>query len=126
MLVWGDKKDCDLLTAVLPDVFALLPPPTGDAPPPLPLSDPGVMEHLMRKAGLSPVEGLELASPLVFTDHATAIRAVMSAMARAIRHAGEEPVRRAIADALARIAPESGPLVLKSRFRILTATRASE
>src|SRR5262245_2989915 len=121
MLVWGKKEDCDLVNIVLPPVFALMPPTPAAASPAF--AERGVMESLMRQAELSPLEAREINEPLVFPDPATATRAIMSAMTRAIRHAGEDAVKRAVVDGLARIATAGGPVVLKSRFRLLTAIR---
>lgn len=122
MLVWGRRQDCELLTVVMPAVFALLPPANTNAPP-LALAEPGVIEGLMREAGLSALESSELANALAFPDQATAVRAIMSAAARAIRHAGEEAVRRAIAETLARVVRADGSIVFKNHFRLVTARR---
>ena len=94
MLVWGRREDCDLLTKVMPAVFALLPPSLPNAPPPLPLTAPGVIEDLMVQAGLIPNNVKELPAALEFADIGIATRAVMSASARAIMHSGEECVRQ--------------------------------
>lgn len=123
MLVWGRKAECDLLDVVLPPVFALLPPAASTAA--LPLAEPGIIDGLMTDAGLLPRESQDIETPLVFPDFPTAVRAIMSAMARAIRHAGEEVVRTAITSGLSRIASGRGPVILKSRFRLVTAQRGA-
>jgi SAM-dependent methyltransferase len=120
MLAWGRKDDCDLIRIVLPAIFELLPPAPAAAAPPL--AEPGV-KGLVREAGLLPGPGVELAVPLAFPDHVTAVRAVMSAMTRVIRHAGEEVVRQRAAEGLARLTSADGTVVLNSRFRLQTATR---
>jgi SAM-dependent methyltransferase len=124
MLVWGRREDCDLLAKVLPPVFALLPPsPTPAAATP-PLAEPGVVERLMRDAGLAPAEARDIVEPLVFPNLDTAVRAITSAMARAIRHAGEAKVRAAIVDGLTRTAPVTGGSVsLRSTFRLVCAAK---
>jgi SAM-dependent methyltransferase len=121
MLVWGPKEHCEMLNTVLPPVFALMPPSPTPATPPL--SNPGIMESLMPEARLAPGQRIEIDVPLVFPDHDTAIRAVMSAMTRPIRHAGEIAVRGTISEGLHRIASGEGAIALKSRFCILTGTR---
>jgi SAM-dependent methyltransferase len=121
MLVWGRRQDCDLLASVLPPVFALLPPAPASASPPL--AEPGVIEGIMHDAGLSAAHAREIDAPLVFRDLEVGVTAIASAMARAIRHAGEAKVRAVILDGLARIGPASGPVSLKSRFRLVCATR---
>jgi len=121
MLVWGRRQDCDLLASVLPPVFALLPPAPASASPPL--AEPGIIEGLMHDAGLSAAHARDIVEPLVFRDVEVAVSAIASAMARAIRHAGETKVRGVIRDGLARISTGGGPISLKSRFRLVCATR---
>jgi SAM-dependent methyltransferase len=122
ILVWGRKSECDLLSTVLPGVFALLPPPPPLAGTSLPaLTEPGVIQDLLREAGMSPAEAIDINSPLNFPDRATAIRGIMSAMARAIHHSGEDAVRRRIDDGLALVTGSDGPIALRSRFRLVTA-----
>jgi hypothetical protein len=120
ILVWGRKSDCDLLSTVLPGVFALLPaPPAGPSLPAL--AEPGVIEDLLREAGMMPADAIDINAPLIFPDRATAIRGIMSAMVRAIRHAGEDVVKRRIDDGLALVTGSDGPIALRSRFRLVTA-----
>jgi SAM-dependent methyltransferase len=123
MLVWGRREDCDLLTKVMPAVFALLPPPPPNAPPPLALSEPGVIEDLMAQAGLIPNNFSELSVALEFADIGIAARAIMSASARAIMHSGEERVQRGIEDALHSTVRSDGTIRLDNRFRLALATR---
>ncbi len=123
MLVWGRKQDCDLLATVLPPVFALLPTTPAGLPPP-PLAEPGVIEELMHGAGLSPKAAHDIDSPLMFPNRDTALRAILSASTRVVRHAGEAAVRQAASKGLAEVAPMGGPLTLKSRFRLVLATPA--
>lgn len=122
-LVWGRKEECDLLNAILPPVFALLPAAPTAAPSP-PLHEPGVIESVMQQAGLTPEDAHDIDAPLVFPDRPTAVRAILSAMARAIGHAGEAAVRDIVEGGLARIANAPGPIVLKSVFRLVIARRA--
>jgi SAM-dependent methyltransferase len=123
MLVWGRKDACDMLTKVLPPVFALLPPTPPPAAAPPALAEPGVIERLMQDAGLVPIESHEIDGPLEFPNAETAIRAIMAAMTRPIRHAGEDAVRQAVVQGLAQVASGSGPLVLNNRFRLARARR---
>ena len=123
MLVWGRREDCDLLTKVMPAVFALLPPPSANAPPPLPLTAPGVIEDLMVQAGLIPKNVSEIAVALEFADIGIAVRAIMSASARAIMHSGEECVRSGVEDALRSSVQSDGSIRLDNCFRLALATR---
>ena len=125
MLVWGAREHCELLSNVMPAIFALLPPPPSGAPPPqqLPLAEQGFIEELMRGAGLEPVTASEISPPLSFPDMETATRAILSASARAIRHAGEATVRGNVTGALTPFARTDGSVRLSNRFRLVTARR---
>ena len=121
MLVWGRREACELVSGTMAAVFALLPPaPSGAAPPAF--AQPGVIEGLMAKAGLAPTADGEFACALAFPDAGAAVRAVMSAAARAIRHAGEDAVRDAIVGTLPRFTRPGGEVVWNNRFRWVAAT----
>ncbi len=122
MMVWGKREDCDLLTKVMPSIFALLPPPSPDALPPLPLADRGVIEGMMVNAGLKPKDAIEFSAPLEFADSEVAVRAVMSASARAIAHVGEKRVKLAVEDALRSATRGDGSVRLDNRFRLVLAS----
>jgi SAM-dependent methyltransferase len=122
MLVWGKREDSDLLTKVMPSVFALLPPPLPDAPGPLPLADDGVIEGVMVQAGLVPKHTTEFSAPLEFADTGLAVRAMMSASARAIAHVGEKRVKSTIEDALRSSTWSDGSVHLDNRFRLVLAS----
>ena len=123
MLVWGRREDSDLLSKVMPAVFALLPPPPADAPKPMPLAEPGAVEKIMEEAGLLPKDAREFAAALEFPTLDVALRAIMSAAARAIRHAGEDRVRQAVEGALQPAIQPDGTVRLDNRFRIVAAER---
>ena len=122
MLVWGKREDCDLLTKVMPSIFALLPPSPPNSTPPLQLSAPGAIENVMAQAGLMPSIS-ELSAALEFADIGVAVRAIMSASARAIMHSGEERVRRSVEDALRSAVQADGSIRLDNRFLLALATR---
>ncbi len=123
MLTWGPRQACDLISKVMPAVFALLPPPAAAAPAPV-FAEPGVIEALMRRAGLEPGTGSEFEAVLAFPDLETGVRACLAASARAIRHAGEAAVRQAIAAAMAPFAGAHGEVRLVNRFRVVVARKA--
>ena len=123
MLVWGRREDSDLLAKVMPAVVALLPKSPPPAAPPPAFAEPGVIEALMAEAGLAASESVELPGALRFADAATAMRAILSAAARAIRHAGVKTVRRAVAEALAPLTGADGGVVLNNVFRLSTGFR---
>jgi SAM-dependent methyltransferase len=124
MLHWGMRQDCEFISGTMPAVFALLPAGRPGAPPPRPLAEPGVIEALMREAGLVPKESGEFPAPLVAPDADTAVRIVLTGAARAIDHAGEEAVATAIRGTLPKFTRPDGSVVWNNRFRWVTATRA--
>jgi SAM-dependent methyltransferase len=123
VLVWGRREDCDILNKVMPVVSALLPAPAAVSPPPPPLSVSGAIEDLMRRAGLEPTSSEEIAGTLAFPDLDTALRAIMSATARAIAHAGPERVRDVVGTALFPCLQGDGTVRLDNRFRLVLASK---
>lgn len=123
MLVWGPAQDCDLLTGILPAVFALLPPsPSDDGPD---FSQPGVIEGAMHKAGLTPLDGNALEGELCYPNAETACRAIASSppFQRAAGYAGDEAANKALSAAFARFTRPDGSVTLKNRFRWVVAVR---
>jgi hypothetical protein len=105
-------------------VSALRPlaPPTPSGPPPsatLALGRPGVLEDVMRAAGLKPERSGGVDVPFEVDDRDTLERAfLMDAwFLGAIDHAGEADVRRAIAEAAAPFRRPDGSYRLENRFR---------
>jgi ubiquinone/menaquinone biosynthesis C-methylase UbiE len=124
MLVWGRREDCELVSGTARAVFALLPPGEPGTPPPRPLAEPNVIEEVMRQAGLEPTDAGEFSAALAVPDAQMAVRVVLSASARAIRHAGEETVAEAIRATLPRFTRPDGSVVWNNRFRWVKATCA--
>jgi SAM-dependent methyltransferase len=126
VLIWGRREDCELVSAVLPGLIALLPPVAPSAPAPFDFGSPGVMEGLMQTAGLDVFGRGELDASFEYPDAATAIRAISSAgpSTRATRHAGEQAVTDALAAALLRFSRRNGSIALRNRFRWVMATPA--
>lgn len=122
VLAWGRREDCEMLSTVMPAVFACLPPATA-APPASALSEPGVIEGLMEQAGLSAREASEVPGLLAHPDLHTATEAILAASARAIAHSGEARVRDAVQDALRPAVHEDGTVRLENRFRLVLGDR---
>jgi hypothetical protein len=125
MLAWGRRQDCDLLAATIPAVLALLP-SSPIAAAPVALSEAGVVEGLMRQAGLSPTASGEVGCAFIYPDAEMAWRAIASAglLVRAVRHAGEDAVKDAVLGTLGGFTRPDGTVVQNNRFRWVTATRA--
>jgi len=125
MLVWGSREHCELMSGTLAPVLALLPPPPAGAPSPLALSEPGVMEGLMDRAGLSPVASGEFDCEFVYPDADTALRAISSAgiLVRAMRQLGEDRVKDTLAGTFGKFRRADGSIIHKNRFRWAIAER---
>lgn len=91
--------------------------------PTLPLAEPGTIEDLMGKAGLKPMDSGEIASALTFRDVDAAVRVVLAASARAIRHAGEQAVADTIRATLPPFTQSDGSVLWNNRFRWVRAVR---
>ena len=103
MTAWGPPERCEFLSAVMPALRSLLPPPPPDAPAPHPgaLSEPGAMAAVLKRAGLRFVAEGEVDCPFVFASSEASWRANSSAGVNqaAIAHSGEAAVRAVYADA---------------------------
>lgn len=121
MLVWGQREKCQLQMAAMTALAPLLPPsPASSAPP---LSNPGVIEALMAKAGLEPTGDGQFDATVAFPDRNIALRAFASAgiVTRAERHSGADRVRDALRDAIALHVRADGQVALANQFRWVKA-----
>jgi hypothetical protein len=107
-------------------VASLLPPPGSDDAPrgKFGLHEPGVLEQMATSAGLTPKRAGDLVSTLEFDDDATLVRQLLSpgSMTLAAQTAGEQRVRSAILDSLARFRTPSGDYRLRNEWRYLIAS----
>jgi SAM-dependent methyltransferase len=94
---WGPRDKCEFLSAVMPGLAPLMPPPPRGAPPPRPgaLAEPGALAATLQQAGLHVVEEGEVACPFVFASAEASWRGNSSAGVNqaAIAHSGEAAVR---------------------------------
>jgi SAM-dependent methyltransferase len=121
--VWGNPERCDLT----PMKHALAPfaPPPPPGPPPPPLWQPGVLERLADEAGLAPESAFDLRYAFEYPDEATLGRRLLAPglVVEAIQRSGEEPVRTAIVESLARYRTDSGSYRLDNEWHYLIARR---
>jgi SAM-dependent methyltransferase len=100
---WGPPEKCEFLTAVMPALGPLMPPPPPGASPPHPgaLSEPGALAGALKTAGLRVVEEGEVVCPFVFPSAEVSWRGNASAGVNqaAIAHSGEVAVRAVYAAA---------------------------
>jgi SAM-dependent methyltransferase len=123
LLVWGRRDECELVNGTASAVFALLPTNRPGTSPVRSLDQPGVMEEAMRDAGLQVTGAGEFSAALAVPNADAAVRAVLSASARAIRHVGEATVAGAIRATLPKFTQPNGSIVWKNQFRWATGIR---
>ena len=119
---WGQPDGmpaASLVTALRP----LLPPPPAGAPGPFALSDEAALRALAAEAGLAPERIADVEAMWTYPDLATAVRGLNASgvAQRAMRHAGEDAVSRAHADALAPFGTPDGGFAVAATFRYLIA-----
>jgi SAM-dependent methyltransferase len=122
MAVWGLARDCQA-ASILKALSGLLPPPPPGAPGPFALSEPGVLEDMLSRAGLKPEQSAEVDTPFVFTNSDSACRAFMASGPGvvALRRNGDEKVRAAILPALAPFKQPNGSYRMENKFKYVLA-----
>jgi SAM-dependent methyltransferase len=120
IMTWGRPEVMEaasLVAALRP----LMPPPPPGAPGPFALSDEMALRAFAEAAGLQPVELMDVDSPWVYADLATALRGLGSSgvAARAVGNSGREAVDAAHAAALAPFVQPDGSYRVGATFRCL-------
>jgi SAM-dependent methyltransferase len=127
VVVWGPGQECEHATT-LAAVSACLPPETAkDRPGPFALSEPGKLETLLAKAGLTPLESGQVVCPFFYSDEQTALQAICASgvVVEAINAAGEACVRQAIRASLQSYRMVTGAIYQRNTFRYAIATVAA-
>jgi SAM-dependent methyltransferase len=120
--VWGRPDRCDL-TAMRQAVGRLMPAPPSGAVPQRGLWEPGVLEEIATAAGLVPEAAFDTSWAFAYEDDAALARGMLAPglVVEAARAVGEEPVRRAILDALAPYRTADGGYRLENEWHYLIA-----
>jgi SAM-dependent methyltransferase len=120
---WARREHRDVLAVSTP--LRALDPPTAeatDAPDPPAVGEPGVLEELVREAGLEPRDAAEVEVPFELPDDETLQRAfVVDAGTETVRHAGEETIRRTALQAATPFRRPDGSYRFENRFRYVIA-----
>jgi SAM-dependent methyltransferase len=121
---WGDPSRCET-EALFARLRSLAPPPPG-TPAPLALSEPGVTENLLEKAGLTVTGGADVAVSFGFADHdeAWAGHASAGPLRRIIDAIGPDPVRAVVHDVLEADRKPDGRLRQDNVMRYVVAAKA--
>jgi SAM-dependent methyltransferase len=119
---WGEPENCEA-AAYVHALGRLGPPTAPGAPGPFALSVPGALERLAADAGFADAEALDIECTWRYADLETALRGLLSTgpAACAIRHSGEEAVRRATTEAIAPFRTMQGSYQIENTFRYLVA-----
>jgi SAM-dependent methyltransferase len=120
--VWGAHERCQL-EAMKEVARPFLPPRPPDAPPDPDLSQPGALETLAIRAGLTPESEFDTTWAYVYPDEDTLGRALLAPAGLAVL-AGperEDAVKAAIVDGLAAYRTETGSYRLENEFHTLIA-----
>lgn len=122
-LVWGEPREAEH-AATMAAVGSLMPPPPPGAPGPFALSAPGKVEAAMAQAGWRPVSRGVVECPFVYPDAEVAWCGLSGAgpYLAAIRHCGEETVKRAMLASLAPYATPGGGYRQNNIFRYVIAS----
>lgn len=123
VMIWGTAAECEA-AAHLAAIGRLLPPPPPGAPEPFALSQPGALESLLSRAGLTPTPRRVIPSPWEYPDEETMLVALMSAgpAVRAIEATSEQAVRAALRGACAPYRRADGSYRMDNAFHHVVCT----
>lgn len=126
VVVWGEPQDAEH-AVTMAAVAALMPPLPPKAPGPFALSAPGKLEVVLTQAGLHPVNRGLVQCPFVYPDAEVAWRGLSGAgpYVAAIRHCGEEAVKRATLASLAPFATPDGGFRQNNTFRYVIGSASA-
>jgi len=125
IMTWGQPGSMEA-TAFVAALKPLLPPPPPGAGGPFALSEPGKLEELAARAGLTPREVFDVDSPWTYPDLATALRGLGSSGVafKAAETSGQAALDAAHEAALAPFVQPDGSYRIGATFRILMAEKA--
>jgi SAM-dependent methyltransferase len=121
--VWGAAERCET-EGLFSRLRSLAPPPPG-TPAPLGVSEPGVVEDLLEKAGLTVVGGGEASCAFRFRDldHAWTSHTSAGPLQKVIELAGADAVRRVMDEVLEADRKPDGELRQDNVFRHVVARK---
>ena len=122
IMTWGEPGSMEA-TALVAALKPLLPPMPANASGPFALSEPGKLEELAARAGLTPREVFDVDSPWAYPDLATALKGLGSSGVafKAAETSGQAALDAAHEAALAPFVQPDGGYRIGATFRILMA-----
>jgi SAM-dependent methyltransferase len=120
IVTWGKPEGMQFAT-FMSALKSLLPPPPSGTPGPFALSDEHALREFATKAGLEPMEVLDVDSPFHYAELSTALRGLMSSgnAIRAAELSSDDAVRKAYTDALKQFRQSDGSYRIGAAFRCL-------
>jgi len=120
IVTWG-KPEGMQAAKLLGALKALVPPPPPGTPGPFALSDEDALREFATKAGLEPVEVIDVDSLFRYADLSTALRGLVASgnAIRAAELSSEDAVRKAYSDALEQFRQPDGSYRIGATFRCL-------
>ncbi|WGH77869.1 class I SAM-dependent methyltransferase [Jannaschia ovalis] len=125
IMTWGEPGSMEV-TALVAALKPLLPPMPANASGPFALSEPGKLEELAARAGLTPREAFDVDSPWTYPDLVTAQKGLGSSGVafKAAEASGQAALDAAHEAALAPFVQPDGGYRIGATFRILMAEKA--
>jgi SAM-dependent methyltransferase len=123
MTVFGRPEGCES-TPMFAALGQLLPGESGESDGGPALYEEGMLESLAQEAGLVPREAGYLEVVEEYPDLETLLRGYLAhgSIVKAVRSAGEQPVRDALADGVRPLMTTSGGVRIQDEYRFLIAT----
>jgi SAM-dependent methyltransferase len=122
VMTWGEPGSMEV-TAFIAALKPLLPPMPANASGPFALSEPGKLQELAARAGLTPREVFDVDSPWTYPDLATALKGLGSSGVafKAAETSGQAALDAAHEAAIAPFAQPDGGYRIGATFRVLMA-----
>lgn len=119
--VWGEPDACEFRHVMKSMVDVLPEPPAGDGP--FALSAPGVLEEVLERAGVEPVEKREIPTPFTCMDEEHYLQSALSGGPgqAVLRQVDEETVVDALLEAGEKFVQEDGAYHFENTFRVIAA-----
>jgi SAM-dependent methyltransferase len=120
IVTWGKPEGMQAAT-LIGALKAIVPPPPPGTPGPFALSDEHALREFAAKAGLEPMEVVDVDSPFHYADLSTALRGLTSSgnAIRAAELSSDDAVRKAYAAALEEFHQPDGSYRIGANFRCL-------
>jgi SAM-dependent methyltransferase len=120
IVTWGKPEGMEY-AKLMGALKGLVPPPPPGTPGPFALSDERSLREFAAKAGLEPLEVVDVDTPFHYADLSTALRGLTSSgnAIRAAELSSDEAVRKAYTDALEQFRQPDGSCRIGAAFRCL-------